>query len=280
MTETDNLHSAAHAALMCCDPAGKVAAVRAFAEKLAAGELRAAASHSAERIEIPGRPAQPELVSPRMVPRRRLGSPAGRAALYHAISHIEFNAINLALDALYRFPGMPDDYYRDWTRVAVEEALHFELMAAHLESLGSYYGELPAHNGLWEMALKTDFDVMVRMALVPRVLEARGLDVTPGIMQRVGKAGDSRAVEILDIIQRDEVGHVAIGNRWFRHECELRGLEPRATFRNLLREHTRGYLSGPFDEIARLQAGFTRLELDDLIALEREFNAQMDAEGA
>jgi uncharacterized ferritin-like protein (DUF455 family) len=121
---------------------------------------------------------------------------------------------------------------------------------------------------------------MVRMALVPRVLEARGLDVTPGIMQRVGKAGDSRAVEILDIIQRDEVGHVAIGNRWFRHECELRGLEPRATFRNLLREHTRGYLSGPFDEIARLQAGFTRLELDDLIALEREFNAQMDAEGA
>lgn len=280
MSESTNLHVAALAPLMCREPADKVAAVRAFSARLEAGELQPNPAHRAERIDIPGRPDQPELVPAREVPKRKLGSPAGRVALYHAIAHIEFNAINLALDAVYRFPGMPMDYYRDWTRVAVEEALHFELMAAHLESLGSHYGELPAHNGLWEMALKTDFDVMVRMALVPRVLEARGLDVTPKIMKKVGSAGDARAVEILEIIQRDEIGHVAIGNRWFRHQCEQRGLEPRTTFRELLREHTRGYLAGPFDEIARLQAGFTQLEIEDLVALEREFNAQMDAEGA
>ncbi len=277
MAERDSLQRAAQAALMSCEPAAKVAAVRALDARWQAGELRVDRQHRALRIEIPGRPERPQLVAVRELPRRRLGGPAGRIALYHAIAHIEFNAINLALDALYRFVAMPRGYYRDWLRVALEEALHFELMAAHLESLGSHYGALPAHNGLWEMALKTDFDPLVRMALVPRVLEARGLDVTPGIMQRVGAAGDARAVEILALIQRDEIGHVAIGNRWFRQQCARRQLEPRETFRRLLREHSRGYLAGPFDEVARLQAGFTQLEIDDLIALEREFNAQMDA---
>ena len=277
MAERDSLQRAAQAALMSREPAAKVAAVRALDARWQAGELRVDRQHRALRIEIPGRPERPQLVAARELPRRRLGGPAGRIALYHAIAHIEFNAINLALDALYRFVAMPRGYYRDWLRVALEEALHFELMAAHLESLGSHYGALPAHNGLWEMALKTDFDPLVRMALVPRVLEARGLDVTPGIMQRVGAAGDARAVEILALIQRDEIGHVAIGNRWFRQQCARRQLEPRETFRRLLREHSRGYLAGPFDEVARLQAGFTQLEIDDLIALEREFNAQMDA---
>ncbi len=161
---------------------------------------------------------------------RGLGSAHGRAALIHAIAHIEFNAINLALDAACRFPGLPEDYYRDWVGVAAEEALHFSLLADHLRTLGHVYGDFPAHNGLWEMAEKTHDDVLARMGLVPRILEARGLDVTPAIRAKLLRHGEDQAAAILDIILRDEVGHVAIGNRWYAWLCDARGADPAAEF--------------------------------------------------
>ena len=166
----------------------------------------------------------------REVPRRSPFTPEGRAALLHAIAHIEFNAINLALDAAWRFAGMPRAYYLDWLRVAREEALHFRLLREHLRSLGHDYGDFDAHDGLWAMAEKTRDDVLARMALVPRTLEARGLDATPPMQAKLRRAGDARAVEILDIILRDEIGHVAIGNRWYRWLCARDGLDPRAHY--------------------------------------------------
>ena len=166
------------------------------------------------------RPSRPQLVSPKELTRRGLGTKEGHAALIHSLCHIEFNAINLALDAVYRFRGMPESYYGDWWKVAKEEAYHFDLLRKHLSSLGYTYGDFVAHNGLWQAALDTAHDPLVRMALVPRVLEARGLDVTPGIMKRLQEMGDQRAVEILKIIHRDEIGHVAIGSRWFKFLCQ------------------------------------------------------------
>ncbi|MEJ2654165.1 MAG: ferritin-like domain-containing protein [Acidihalobacter sp.] len=154
------------------------------------------------------------------MPRRGLGTREGRAALVHAVAHIEFNAINLALDAVYRFRSLPRAYYDDWLRVADEEARHFMLLADRLTDFGMRYGDLPAHNGLWEMAVKTADDWLLRMALVPRVLEARGLDVTPGMIERLRQAGDMETVAALEVILREEVGHVAIGSRWFE---EARG---------------------------------------------------------
>lgn len=218
-------------------------------------------------FDEPGRPARPVLVSPREVPPRPVHTREGRAALIHALAHIEFNAINLALDAVRRFHGLPRDYYGDWLKVAAEEAYHFTLLRDHLHSLGYDYGDFPAHNGLWEMAAKTAHDPLHRMALVPRVLEARGLDVSPGIMKKLASCGDARAVEILAIIQRDEIGHVAIGNRWYRHLCDKRGLEPVETFRQLLGQYGGMRLRRPFDAIARREAGFTEQELELLNGL-------------
>ncbi len=220
-----------------------------------------------KKIEIPGRPDKPELIPPTQLKQRKLGSELGRATLIHAIAHIEFNAINLALDAVYRFRDMPDEYYADWLKVASEEAYHFSLLSNRLEKMDYYYGDFPAHNGLWEMVLKTDHDVMIRMALVPRVLEARGLDVTPGMMKRLAKTGDDETVDILKIILRDEIGHVAIGSHWFKYSCKLRGLNPEQTFRELLVEYMGGALRGPFYMEGRLQAGFTKKEMDDLVAM-------------
>ena len=215
-------------------------------------------------IGDPGRPARPRLVAPRELPRRKLTSVEGHAALIHAICHIEFNAINLALDAVYRFRDLPADFYSDWLRVAEEEAYHFGLLRDHLRTLGHDYGDFDAHNGLWEMAVDTAHDTMIRMALVPRVLEARGLDVTPGIMQKLAAIGDKRAVEILEIIQRDEVGHVEIGSRWFRYLCQQRKLEPETTFRDLLSRYMKGKIKGPLDREARRRAGFSEAELNYL----------------
>lgn len=217
-----------------------------------------------EKIAMPGRPAKPELVEPAKVPRRRLGSIAGRAALIHAITHIEFNAINLALDAIYRFRDMPDRYYIDWLSVAADESRHFLMLNKRLVQLGYTYGDFPAHNSLWQMAVKTDHDCMVRMALVPRVLEARGLDVTPGMIDRLRAVGDSQTVAILAIILEEEIAHVQIGSRWFKWWCVQRSLEPEQTFLELLGKYYGGAVRGPFNHDARLRAGFTAFELDCL----------------
>lgn len=217
-----------------------------------------------EAIAEAGRPARPALVLPKDLPRRRLTSPEGLAAMWHAIAHIEFNAINLAWDAVYRFRDMPSGYYDDWVRIADEEAMHFALIRDHLRELGYDYGDFSAHNGLWEMARKTADDVLVRMALVPRVLEARGLDVTPGITRKLTAAGDTRAEAILAVIFRDEIGHVEAGTRWFNYCCGLRGLAPEPTFFALLEQYMKGEVRGPFQRTARLQAGFSESELGRL----------------
>jgi len=265
-----DLFAAARAALLECDPDAKCAAAAALRTDWSVGRFGAFGDTApVEPVPEPGRPPRPDLVSPRAVTHRSARTRLGRAALIHALAHIEFNAINLALDAVYRFRNLPREYYGDWLQVAAEEAFHFGLLRDHLRALGHDYGDFPAHNGLWEMALKTAHDPLARMALVPRLLEARGLDASPAIMRKLEEAGDPRAVEILRVIQRDEIGHVRIGNRWYAHLCAERGLEPLATFRQLLAEHGVTRVRAPFDLGARRAAGFSEPELallDELAA--------------
>lgn len=217
-------------------------------------------------VSQPGRPALPLLVDPARVPRRRLGSDAGRAAFVHAIAHIEFNAINLALDAVCRFRDMPPAYYRDWIAVAADEARHFGLLRARLAELGHEYGDFPAHSGLWDMAEQTADSCLARMALVPRVLEARGLDVTPGMIARLQQIGDTATVGILEIILAEEIGHVATGSRWFNYCCQREGRAPEEAFLQLLETRYAGVVRGPLNREARLAAGFTARELATLQA--------------
>lgn len=211
-----------------------------------------------------GRPESPELVLPRQLKRRSLASPEGRLALIHAVTHIEFNAINLACDHLFRFQDMPRDYYRDWIQVAAEEAEHFRLLRDRLRAAGRDYGAFPAHNGLWDMAMRTAHDPLVRMALVPRMLEARGLDVTPAMIERFEATGDRETVAALSLILREEVGHVAMGSRWFSHLCQERGLDPEATYFDLLENFLDGRMRCPLHREARRQAGFSERELKRL----------------
>ncbi|MGM0554676.1 MAG: ferritin-like domain-containing protein [Pseudomonadota bacterium] len=270
MTERPRPHPAvypaAEVALRECDPEDKCECVLELVRAWWAGELEDVDPSAPARMEVPGRPARPELVNPRELPRRGLHTIAGRVALVHAVAHIEFNAINLALDAVYRFRDMPAPFVSDWLQVAAEEARHFRMLRARLLDLGADYGDLPAHNGLWEAALATDHDGMVRMALVPRVLEARGLDVTPGMIQRLEAAGDSDSVALLEIIQREEVAHVAIGTRWFRELARARGLDPEPLFLDLLAEYMPGRVRPPFAHAARRAAGFTESEMAQLEA--------------
>ena len=258
------LRAAALQVLCLSDPAAKVAAARVLPDTPgacidpAAGLVHAGA--------LPGRPARPALVAHTSLARRSPFTTAGRAALLHAVAHIEFNAVNLALDAIWRYAGLPEAYYRDWLRVASEEALHFSLLNAHLATLGHAYGDFDAHDGLWSMVERTAHDITARMALVPRTLEARGLDATPPMQAKLRQAGDGRAVEILDIILRDEVGHVAIGNHWFRWLCARDGHEPLDSYAVLAQRHGAPRLRPPFNLEARRAAGFTAAELAALAA--------------
>jgi uncharacterized ferritin-like protein (DUF455 family) len=204
-----------------------------------------------------------------MVKPRKLATRQGRAAFLHALAHIEFNAINLAWDAVYRFRGMPAEFYADWIRVADEEARHFTLLRLRLTELGQAYGDFPAHDGLWHMARESAHDVLVRMALVPRVLEARGLDVTPSMIVRLHQAGDAESAAVLETILRDEIGHVQAGTRWFHYVCRQRGLDPLAAFRSLLAEYAPGRIRIPFNTDARQQAGFGADEMALLEELAR-----------
>lgn len=253
--------SLVHAALMQAEPDAKCAQTTALAQQWCNGALIPLSDEAITPIGDAGRPARPELVAPQAAPRRSLSQPEGRAALIHSLTHIEFNAINLALDAAYRFRGLPRDFYGDWLQVAAEEAQHFQLLRAHLRSLGYDYGDFAAHNGLWDMALRTAHDPLVRMALVPRLLEARGLDVTPGLRHKLHSTGDTAAARILELIERDEVGHVVIGNRWYDYFCDLRGLEPVATFQQLLAQYDAPDFGPPFNGAARRAAGFSEREI-------------------
>ena len=253
------------------DPAAKATATREL------GGLASAAIGAAEpaldcdayllpSFPLPGRPARPRLVAASSLPRRSPFTASGRAGLLHSVAHIEFNAINLALDAVWRYPGMPADYYLDWLRVASEEALHFTLLSEHLASLGHAYGDFDAHDGLWAMTERTAGDITARMALVPRTLEARGLDATPPMQARLAQAGDHRAAAILDIILRDEIGHVAVGNRWYRWLCARDGLDPVGHYAVLAARHGAPRPRAPFNVQARLEAGFTDDEIAALSA--------------
>jgi uncharacterized ferritin-like protein (DUF455 family) len=261
-----NLFARARGCLDIADVGEKLAATAAAAAQFHAGELTLEDGPQPQAIGVPGRPLRPALVLPRQVPQRGLGTPEGRVALIHAVAHIEFNAINLAWDAVYRFRGMPAEYYRDWVGVAADEARHFALLQARLADLGHAYGDFDAHDGLWEMAVKTSHCCLERMALVPRVLEARGLDVTPGIIERLRAVGDMATATILETILREEVAHVAAGSRWFAWCCAREGLDPDATFAALIVRHVRGAIRGPFNMPARLAAGFTQVELARLEA--------------
>lgn len=249
-------------ALCLADPAAKVTTARTLFDQHAT--LLIAIHAPEEPPQLPGRPARPELVHPAKVPRRSPFKPEGLAALLHAIAHIEFNAINLALDAAWRFDGLPRDFYLDWLRVASEEAYHFTLLHDHLQAMGHSYGDFPAHDNLWQMCEKTRGDVVARMALVPRTLEARGLDATPLIqdkLRNVNTPDALRAVDILDIILRDEIGHVAIGNHWYRWLCVRDGLDPVAHYGVLVERYQAPRLHPPFNEQARKRAGFSDEEL-------------------
>lgn len=259
--------TAALAILSEVDPATKADAARALYAAVLDGSLTCPADvELAEPADLPGRPARPELVDPRKLKRRSMQSPEGRAVLLHALAHIEFNAINLALDAVWRFAGMPAAFYADWLKVAAEEAHHFSLLVARLAEFGHAYGDFPAHDGLWDMCERTRADVLARMALVPRTLEARGLDASPPIRARLQQAGDHASAAILDVILRDEIGHVLIGNRWFRHLCDEHGFDPHATYTRLADQYHAPKLRGPFNFEARRDAGFDEIELAALVA--------------
>jgi uncharacterized ferritin-like protein (DUF455 family) len=252
------LRAAALAALALSDPVDKVRAVAMLA---AAPPAVVAADRLTAPSGLPGRPSLPRLVAPAALAARGVGTPQGRAALLHALAHIEFNAINLALDAIWRYADLPDAYYTDWLRVAAEEAQHFELLVARLASLDAAYGDFDAHDGLWDMAAKTADDVLARMALVPRTLEARGLDASPAIRARLAASGDPASAAVLDIILRDEIGHVAIGNRWFAHLCAQRGLDTVTAYAELAARYRAPRLRGPFNLAARRAAGFDEREI-------------------
>ncbi|TAL54808.1 ferritin-like domain-containing protein [Pandoraea sp.] len=252
--------------LLTTDPFDKARLARELGALARGGRIEfGAALELAEPPGIPGRPPQPELVPPRSLERRAMHTDAGRAALIHALAHIEFNAINLALDAVWRFAGLPEAFYADWLGVAAEEAYHFTLLADHLTGMGFRYGDFPAHNGLWEMAQKTSGDLLARLALVPRTLEARGLDASPPIRAKLWQAGDRRAAHILDIILRDEIGHVAVGNRWYRWCCAQQALDPLEAYRELAQRYQAPHLKGPFNLDARRAAGFDEAELAALM---------------
>jgi uncharacterized ferritin-like protein (DUF455 family) len=226
--------------------------------------------HAEEALQAPcagpGRSAKPVLVPHTQLKAKSMATPEGRAMLVNSIAHIELNAIDLALDVVWRFSSMPEDFYRDWVRIAKEEAKHFLLLQRHLVGMGFDYGPFPAHNALWDMAERTKGDILARIGLVPRTMEARGLDASPGVKNKLISAGDLAAGRILDTILEDEIGHVAAGNRWYRFVCQERGLDPIATYRELIQQYDAPKLKSPYNLEARRLAGFDDEELNDLAA--------------
>lgn len=258
---TTNLYQATYDVMMQCDADTKCASTHRLCKQWQAGELDIKRSPKPPELREAGRPDTPVLVAPTDVKKRGTSSQMGRTLLMHAIAHIEFNAINLALDAVYRFRCQPALYYTDWLNVADDEARHFHMICAYLHDNDCLYGDYPAHNGLWDMALLTQHDILARLALVPRVLEARGLDVTPTMIKKLQAAGDQQAADILTVIYRDEIAHVEIGSRWFNYHCNIQGLEAETTFAALIAQFPQGSLRGPFNHEARILAGFSHKEL-------------------
>ena len=270
MSEDMDFFNQISQALFECNPVRKIELINTLWEKQ--GELSEMISIALVMEKKPlippseyaiqaGRPEKPELISPRLMPQRKLGTPIGVTAMVHALAHIEFNAINLALDACYRFRNMPLAYYLDWFKVAKEEAYHFSLLAQVLQNRGHQYGDFVGHNSLWELAEKTKHDVLNRMALVPRIMEARGLDVAPAIRDKLFKLGEAEIVAAMDIIIHDEEGHVEIGNRWFNYVCFDRKLDSEKTFQELVLQFAVKMIKKPFATQTRLKVGFTEKDM-------------------
>ena len=260
--------AAARSVLLAADPPEKVRAARVAARTWRRGAL--AHRFDVAMPDAPARPDRPELRPPSQMPKRgRGGSERGRIAMLHALAHIEFSAIDLAFDLAGRFGAdFPPAFVDDWFSVGADEAMHFALLDRRLKALGSFYGALPAHEGLWESAEKTAHDPLARLAVVPMVLEARGLDVTPATVERFRAAGDVRSAAILERIYRDEIRHVAAGTKWFLWGCERRRIGPVSEWQRLVRAHVRGAVKPPFNDSARDEAG-----------LSREFYGALAAEG-
>ena len=257
----DNLYIEAQRCFLIADPDEKMEATREVASRYLAGELDWQSQDTPIQYEVPGRLAKPELVTPREVQRRGFNSELQRARLLHALTHIELTAVNLAWDTIYRFRGLPKEYYDDWAQTALEEAGHFLGLRERIRTLGYDYGDFNAHDELWKSAVQTADDIMDRMAVVHRVLEARALDVVPFSREKFIEIGDSETGKILTIIANDEVGHVNAGSRWFRYRCEQRGLDPDTTFFELAKQYIKAYPKGPFNHQARREAGFSEREI-------------------
>ena len=253
-----DVSQAALTVLTAADPQDKIRAARTAARDWRLERL--GHEFAATMPPRPARPSRPELLPPNRMPKRgRIGSDASRVAMIHALAHIEFVAIDLAFDLLGRFGAhFPPGFVDDWMRVGADEAMHFALLDRRLRALGSFYGALPAHDGLWEAAVETAHDPLARLAVVPMVLEARGLDITPATITRFEAVGDAATARILTRILADEERHVRAGTRWFRHGCESAGLAPVESWKALVARHFRGVLKPPFNDSARARAGLTR----------------------
>lgn len=217
-----------------------------------------------DKLIKPGRPEKPVLITPKDVPRRNIQTKDGRAAMVHSFAHIEFNAINLAWDLICRFQDMPDEFYYDWVCIATEETKHFKLLRENLNNMGYDYGDFPAHDGLWTIAEKTKHDILLRLAVVPRIMEARGLDVTPNLIKRFRDIKDDKTVSILELILEEEIGHVLVGTKWYRYLCEKLNLDAEEKFRQIVEEFSPAAKTKNINNRARLMAGFNQSELDYL----------------
>lgn len=255
----ESLRGGATAAIAAADLDLKTALAQETARRWFARTLSIRSPRDPALADRPGRPDKPELIPPKHMEKRSLHTLKGRVALLHALAHIELNAVDLALDIVARFTTerVPHSFFDGWMQVAFEEAKHFRLVRDRLRELGAEYGDLPAHDGLWQAAHDTRNDLTARLAVVPLVLEARGLDVTPVLQAKMRETGDDRSADILDIIYNDEKGHVAVGAKWFRFLCARERKDPSATFKALVRANFRGPLKPPFNDVARAEAGLT-----------------------
>ncbi|ERM03894.1 rhamnosyltransferase [Brucella abortus S99] len=258
-TYEQTLRGNAIRAISACDLDEKVRLARETASRWFARALSVRSPLDPPLPERPGRPEKPELVPPRMLKKRSLNTEHGRIALMHALAHIELNAIDLALDIVARFAvkPIPRSFFDGWMKVADDEARHFTLLRNRLKSLGADYGDMPGHDGLWQSAHQTRNDLEARLAVVPLILEARGLDVTPSLLEKMIETGDHETAAFLNIIYNDEKTHVAVGAKWFRFFCARNRIDPAARFRELVRANFRGELKPPFNELARAEAGLT-----------------------
>jgi uncharacterized ferritin-like protein (DUF455 family) len=260
--KVENIFTIAERCLQRTDISEKLALTHQASFLLKNQQLSFQSNHDVLSINHTSFPAKPELLPPRDMPRRRLNSEDGKAAFFHALAHIEFIAIYLAWDIIYRFRGLPDKFYQDWLCVADEETQHFALLREHLQATGVDYGDLPAHPGLWGHAEDTADDILARLAIVPRCMEARGLDVTPAMIEKFKAMDDRKSVSILSRILEDEIGHVAVGSYWFKFLCEQRSVNPEKKYQELIMKYYKGKPKGPFNREMRIIAGFSNDEID------------------